>query len=90
VTARSVPARAVADLLAAIAEVLDVPQPAAVDDWEIKQARVLRTRAAQLCGALGFITENGVTERALQAAARIQREHAAQPLPYEPERDGAQ
>jgi len=74
----------VRDLIQAIHEALNVPQPAAMEDWELRQGRAMVTRAAGVRGVLESVLDHGVTEDALRSAARIITRYNAEPLPYEP------
>lgn len=82
---------ALAELLEAIRAVLDVPYPAAMEDWELGHGRVLTIRAAELRGALAYLTQDSpLREIDMRQVARQARAIAARPLPYEPRRDGGQ
>lgn len=70
------------DLLQAIYDALDVPQPAAMEDWELLQGRALGSRAAAIRGVLASTLEHGVDGGELRLAARILRRETAKPLPY--------
>ena len=72
------------DLIEAIHEALYVPQPAAMEDWELRQGRAMTKRAAGVRGVLESVLDQGVTDGALRSATGVITRYSAEPLPYEP------
>lgn len=83
-------AQAVRELAEAIRSALDVPPPAAVEDWETKHSRAMLLRVAELRGALAWLAEDSqLREQDVRQVTRQARALAARPLPYEVRGDGA-